>query len=179
MKISELKEIKTIRRPTKEFDEKGNRIYQMLEFEMKFAKTIKEKGTLRFVAKLIDLIPFVLLFYFVLKIDVALSMVYSILLVILVGAISENLWGKTLGKHLTGLFVMDDEGQNPNFKKSMKRNMLCIINLYPAPSNFMDNTAGFYGTRVVFSMNLNNKYSQTYVVDKIEKSKIIEILKSC
>ena len=60
-----------------------------------------------------------------------------------------------------------------------KGNMLCIINLYPAPSDFMDNTAGLYGTRVVFSMNLNNKYSQTYVVDKIEKSKIIEILKSC
>ncbi len=178
LKISELKEIKTIRRPSKKFDEKGDRIYQMLEFETKFTKTIKEKGVLRFMAKLIDLIPFVLLFYFVFKIDLSLTLVYSILLVILLGAIFESIWGKTLGKHILGLTVMDDEGKNPDFLKSLKRNSLCVLNFFPAKSDFMDDTAGLYGTRVVFSMNLNNKYSQTYVVDKKENSKIKILLNS-
>ncbi len=176
MKISELKEIKTIRRPTQVFDESGNRIYERKDFEFKVSSSIKEKGVERFFAKLIDITPYFLILYFLLNIHWFKALLISVLLVIVTGAVFEALLGTTLGKYLFKLKVLDDDGKKPSFFKSLKRNALGLLNLFPGHSDFTDDSYGLYGTRVVFSMHLNNKWSQTYVVNNFELQKIKELL---
>lgn len=179
MKISEIKETKTIKRPTRELDDNGNRVYEEIEFEINISNTIQEKGQIRLFAKIADILPITIALNLLFDINWFISILYSIPFVILTGTLTESLFGTTLGKYLFKLRVLDDFGNYPKFWKSLIRNILAIINFTPRLSgvatDIPTNLPGVYG-RSFFSMHLNNKLCQTYVVNKSEFKKIKEFL---
>lgn len=64
MRISELKDRRMIRRPTRQFDEFGYRIYNSFEYDFPYETTNKGNETERLFAKLIDMLPFFLILFF-------------------------------------------------------------------------------------------------------------------
>src|ERR1700750_518882 len=98
MKISELKDRRIIRRPTREFDELGYRIYNSFEYDFPYDATYKGNETERLLAKLIDMLPFFLILFFVFEKIAFVCFLYSIPCVIISGALCEWYWGTTLGK---------------------------------------------------------------------------------
>ncbi|MET3538922.1 RDD family protein [Chryseobacterium limigenitum] len=174
MKISEIKERKIIHRPTLSFDEYGKRIYHTYEYHLPYNPGFKGNETQRLFAKWIDMLVFSLIFFYIFHTTVIVSILLSIPCVIIFGAISEHYLGTTLGKKIFRIKVLDDDGNYPSFFKSLKRNFLCLANLYPVFSEYSTKTSmgRRTGTQMNFSMHLNNKICTTYIV---KESKIAEI----
>lgn len=175
MKISELKEKRIIHRPTRSFDEWGNRIYDEFEYEFTYNPTHKGNERERLFAKVIDMIPFFILFIFVFHLPVILGIIFSIPCVIISGIFCEWYFGTTLGKKIFKLKILDDNGNQPDFVKSLQRNILVLVNLWPVFTDFTPpptQTWNAGGTQMNFSMHLNNKICKTYIV---KESKVIEI----
>jgi uncharacterized RDD family membrane protein YckC len=181
MKISKLREIKRVHRPTQYYDSEGNRFYDELEIEINFISTIKTKGVERFFAKIIDLTPFVFFFHFLVSFNWIQSVLISIPFLILMNSVLEFYYGKSFGKSILKLKVMDDEGNHPNLTKSFLRNLYSLANLLPSYSDTARDfptpapaTFAVYG-RFFFSMHLNLKWTKTFVVDFKEWQKIKEL----
>lgn len=175
MKISELKERKIVRRATRNFDLEGNRIYNEFEYDLPYQTIYKRSERERLFAKIIDMAPFFLVFFFIFHKIAILSILFSIICVIIVGAISESYFGTTLGKKIFKMKVINDEGNYPNFLKSLLRNFLCLANFNPEFSDCVFNTVAMgkrTATRVNFSMHLNNQICKTHIV---KESTIAEI----
>lgn len=179
MKISELKERKTVRRATRNFDLEGNRIYNEFEYDLPFKADFSGSEKQREWAKIIDLIPFFLIFLFIFKLAPILSFLFSIPSVIILGSITETVWGTTLGKKIFRMIVIDDFGNFPNFSTSLKKNFLCLSNFYPSFSEYTTKDVAF-GTQTHFrtdlSMHMNNKLCKTYIVKEIQLFKIRKLL---
>ena len=171
MRISNLKVHKIIHRPSKFIDENGNKIFEKYEYDFKYNPYFKNSETQRLFAKIIDLIPFIALLN--IKFNPLQSLIYSIPLVIIYGTISESIFGETFGKRIFKLVVIDDFANKPKFLKSLKRNVLCLINFFPTFTDKQDR-AGVWFTAMNFNMYLNNKFSKTYIV----KKKMVEELKN-
>lgn len=174
MKISEIKERKIIHRPTLSFDEYGKRIYHTYEYHLPYNPNFKGNETQRLFAKWIDMLVFSLIFFYIFHIALIVSILLSIPCVIIFGTIREYYFGTTLGKKIFRIKVIDDDGNYPSFFKSLKRNFLCLANLYPVFSEYSTKTSmgRRTGTQMNFSMHLNNKICTTYIV---KESKIAEI----
>ncbi|KQT31526.1 hypothetical protein ASG22_18560 [Chryseobacterium sp. Leaf405] len=174
MKISEIKERKIIHRPTLDFDEYGKRIYHAYEYNLAYNPGFKGNETQRLFAKWIDMALFTLIFFYICNQILLISILFSIPCIIVFGAITECYWGTTLGKKIFRMKVIDDEGNNLKCRHSLKRNFLCLANLYPVFTEQTYRTSGI-GKRTVmqmnFSMHLNNKICKTYIV---KESKISE-----
>ncbi|WP_326983938.1 RDD family protein [Chryseobacterium sp. MYb264] len=179
MKISELKEKKTTRRATQDFDCEGNRIYDEFEYYLPYKVDFPNSDQQRQVAKIIDMIPLFLIFLFIFKQTLFLSFLLSIPSVIIAGSITETIWGTTLGKKLFKMFVINDYGNSPDFSKSLKRNFLCLSNFYPSFSEYTFKTVAF-GTKTNFrtdlSMHMNNKLCKTYIVKESKLNEIRNLL---
>ncbi|MCS3870195.1 hypothetical protein J3D55_003111 [Chryseobacterium ginsenosidimutans] len=175
MKISELKDKKITRRATRSFDLEGNRIYDFFEYYLPYKVNFPDSDRQREVAKIIDLIPFFLIFFFLFKQPPIVAFILSIPSVIILGSFTETIWGSTLGKKIFRMIVIDDFGNYPNFSTSLKRNFLCLANFYPSFSEHTFKTVAM-GTqttmRTNLSMHMNNKLCKTYIV---KESKIAEI----
>jgi uncharacterized RDD family membrane protein YckC len=167
-KISEIKIIKTVHRPV--FDEYGNRYTEERQFIMKY-NPCEESNVNRAFAKLIDLVIFYIPISFFIY-EGPLKLLFSTILVINYGATLEYLYGTTLGKLIFNLRVVDDNGTKPNFKTSIKRNLLAPFNLLP---DFQTFRFPDVNRETKYDMNLNNRICKTYVVRK-EKLKEIEEL---
>jgi hypothetical protein len=175
LKISEIKERKIIHRPTLDFDEYGQRIYHAYEYYVTYNPGFKGNETQRLFAKWIDMLVFSLIFFYIFHTMVFISILLSILCVIIFGAITETYFGTTLGKKIFRIKVLDDDGNYPNFLKSLKRNFLCLTNLFPIFSEYTSKTSAMgrqSGVQMNFRMYLNNKFCKTYIV---KESKISEI----
>ncbi|HCA09979.1 RDD family protein [Chryseobacterium sp.] len=175
MKISELKDRRIIRRPTREFDEFGYRIYNSFEYDFPYDTTYKGNETERLFAKLIDMLPFFLILFFVFEKMVFISFLYSIPCVIISGTLFEWYYGTTLGKAVFKIKVIDDFGNYPGLLLSLKRNFLCLANFWPIFSDYIppaNHTWEKEHTEMHFSMNLNNKICKTHIV---KENKIQEI----
>lgn len=175
MKISEIKERKIIHRPTPDFDEYGKRIYHAYEYYLAYNPGFKGNETQRLFAKWIDMAVFTLIFHFIFNKILIVSILLSIPCVIILGSTTEFYWGTTLGKKIFRMKVIDDEGNYPKLLKSLQRNLLCLANFYPVFSEYTVKTVAMgrrTGTRMNFSMHLNNKICKTYIV---KESKITEI----
>lgn len=175
MKISEIKERKIIHRPTPDFDEYGKRIYHAYEYYLTYNPGFKGNETQRLFAKWIDMAVFTLIFHFIFNKILIVSILLSIPCVIILGSTTEFYWGTTLGKKIFRMKVIDDEGNYPKLLKSLQRNLLCLANFYPVFSEYTVKTVAMgrrTGTRMNFSMHLNNKICKTYIV---KESKITEI----
>ena len=176
MKISELKEIKIIQRPTQNFDENGNRIYEEERFEQPFISTIKEKYWLRYFAKFIDLLPILIAFHFIFKQHFFLSFCYSVVIVIILGAVSESLFGTTLGKKVFNLKVIDNYGNNPKFHQSLIRSLLSVFTLDADISILFDKITQKFGVMNFFTSHENDGKTMIYVLNKSEYRKMKELL---
>lgn len=175
MRISELKERKLTRRATRDFDSEGNRIYEIFEYYLPYKADFSGSDAQRKLAKIIDLLLFFLIYLFLFKQTPGLSFLFSIPSVIIFGSITETIFGKTLGKKLFRMVVIDDFGNYPNFSISLKRNFLSFSNFYPSFSEHTTKTVAM-GTqttiRTNLSMHMNNKLCKTYIV---KENKIDEI----
>ncbi|MCX8523291.1 RDD family protein [Chryseobacterium formosus] len=180
MRISELTERKTTRRATRNFDSEGRRIYQEFEYELPYKADFTGSERQRECAKVIDAIPLFLIFLFVFKQTLFFSFLFSIPAVIIVGSVTETIWGTTLGKKFFKMVVIDDFGNFPGFSKSLKRNFLCLSNFYPSFSEYTTKNVAF-GTQTFFrtdlSMHMNNKLCTTYIVKERQLLEIKKLLK--
>jgi len=175
LKISEIKEKRIIRRATRNFDLFGNRIYDEFEYEFPYNPYYKGNERERLFAKVIDMIPFFLIFFFVFHKMYLISILLSILCVILFGTFTESYWGTTLGKKIYRIKVINEEGNYPGFLHSMARNFLCLVNFSPIFTDYVpppNSVMGVETTNMNFSMHMNNTICKTYIV---KESKIKEI----
>lgn len=177
MKISELKERRIIRRATRDFDSYGNRIYNEFEYDFTYNPTEKGSERERLYAKLIDLSVFMIFFYFILTTTFVFLLFSSTATVLISGSISETVFGTTLGKKIFKLKVIDEHANNPGILRSICRNILSFANFWPVFSEFEPEPNQYWaasGTRMNFSMHLNNQITKTFIV---KESKIAEIKK--
>lgn len=181
MKISEIKERKVINRPTPYFDELGYRIYHAYEYHLPYNPTYKGNETERLLSKWIDMLPFCLIFYFIFHKVVFISILLSVPCVLVLGTITEFYWGTTLGKKIFKIKVLDDDGNYPDFFKSLKRNLLCLANLHPIFTDHIPVPNHLKGRRMTsfvhFSMYVNNSICKTYIVKESKIPEIKELLK--
>ncbi|TZF98933.1 RDD family protein (plasmid) [Chryseobacterium panacisoli] len=179
MKISELKEKRIIRRPTRSFDESGNRIYNEFEYDFPYTPTHKGNETERFFAKVIDMIPFFMIFVFIFHLPVILGIILSIPCVIISGTLCEWYFGTTLGKKIFKLTILDDYGNQPGFIKSLVRNILCLANFCPIFTDYTpppSHTWETQGTQMNFSMHLNNNICKTHIVKENKVKEVRDML---
>ncbi|MBB6330610.1 hypothetical protein HNP24_001560 [Chryseobacterium sediminis] len=179
MKISELKEKRIIHRPTRSFDEWGNRIYNEFEYELPYNPVHKNNETERLFAKIFDMIPFCMVFIFIFHLPVISGILFSIPCVIISGTFCEWHFGTTLGKKIFKLKILDDNGNQPVFAKSLLRNVLCLANFCPVFTEYTSKTVAMgtrTGTQMSFSMHLNNKICKTYIVKENKAKEIQELL---
>ena len=171
-KISEItieKEVRRLRR-----DSQGNRYYEDLVFEVKYNPTIKEFSK-RLITKIIDLI-----FYGLIAISVYVIIgryffddyeIYSasILLLLIINPLLESKFGKTLGKFILKIQVIDNEGKFPTLLISYKRNFLSLVNIFallrPVPGKI-----GF------IKNNKHNEMCGTYTILDKSKPEIIKLM---
>lgn len=177
LKISELKVKKIIRRPTRQFDLSGMRIYNEFEYDLPYNASFRNNERQRIFAKIIDLLPFFLVFFFIFHQPGFYSILYSILYVIIFGTLTENNWGTTLGKKTFKIKVIDDRGNYPAILKSLCRNLLCLaafkllVNDYIPPLN---EVLKIEHKEANFTIHMNNKVCRTYIV---KESQLIQIKK--
>lgn len=179
MRISELKEKKIVRRATQDFDELGNRIYNNFEYNMPYDASFRNNERQRIFAKLIDLLPFFLVFFFIFHQPGFFSILYSIISVIVFGTLTENKWGTTLGKKIFKIKVIDEGGNYPKILKSLCRNLLCLaalkllVNDYIPPLN---EVLKIEHKEANFTMHMNNKICRAYIVKEDQVWEIRKLL---
>lgn len=171
MKISEIKETKTIHRPTRELDENGNRVYEEITIEQNFSTSIEEKYWARYTAKLIDILPVYIVLHFVFKNHFFITFCCSILIVIVLNTISESIFGRTLGKWIMNLRVVNDFGENPAFFQSLVRNSLFILTFDSSSSILFTKLLKRFGIMTFFT-SFNNVESKLFVVNESEFKRI-------
>lgn len=177
MKISELKVKKIIHRPTRQFDVSGKRIYSEFEYDLPYQASFRNNERQRILAKIIDLLPFFLVFFFIFQQPAFFSILYSIISVIVFGTLTENKWGTTLGKKIFKIKVIDENGNYPAILKSLCRNLLCLaafkllVNDYIPPLN---EVLKIEHKEANFTIHMNNKVCRTYIV---KESQVWEIRK--
>ncbi|WP_315058567.1 RDD family protein [Chryseobacterium indoltheticum] len=174
-RISELKERKITRRATRNFDSEGKRIYDEFEYDLPYNPTHKGNERERLYAKIIDLILFFLIFHYGFNKIIIVSLFFSIASVLIYGAVSESIFGTTLGKKLFKLKVIDDFGNYPKILKSMFRNVLSFANFFPVFEDIVSGPNSNYEaskTTMHFSMHMNNKLCKTYIVKESQIPKI-------
>lgn len=176
MRISELKVHRIIHRPSGMVDKYGQRLFEEYEYDFKYNPYFKNSETQRLLAKIIDIFPWILILIFLVNLTVLQSLLISIALVIVYGAISETIFGKTLGKKIFRLIVVDDFAHKPSLSRSLKRNIFCLVNFFPTFTDQQDRT-GVWITVMNFNMHLNNKFAKTYIVKEKMLKEIIEMLK--
>ncbi len=179
MKISELKEYKTVNRPTAQFDDYGNRIYQEIEFEMQYSVYSENDYLLRAIAKTIDLSFWLLIFHFLISISIFHSLLYALTAVILINSVTESLTGYSMGKAIIRMKVVDDSANNPGIFRSFLRNLLSpfnlIVSLFRRYLHFLEfnRPENIYPVNILtMNMDFNNIISKTYV---LRNRKLIEI----
>ncbi|MDR2237824.1 MAG: RDD family protein [Chryseobacterium sp.] len=144
-------------------DKYGRRIFEEYKYDFKYNPYFENSETQRLFAKIIDLLPFILVLILFFRLTAFQSFLISIPIVIIYGAISESLFGRTPGKKVFRLIVVDDFAKKPSLLRSLKRNILCLINFFPTFTEGQDR-AGVWGNAMNFNMYLNNKFAKTYII---------------
>lgn len=177
MRISELKEIKIVRRPTRNVDEFGNRIYEEKEFEIYYDNTIIDKRFHRILAKHIDFfLIYTALWYFKIGEGSFISpevFLYSFPFMILLGTVFEHFFGTTPGKLNFDLWVIDDFGKKLGMWDSLKRNILTPVTFKLGDPD----TEIFFMKEAFFYFHFKNPSVKTYMVNSNELREIRILLK--
>ncbi|WP_108808568.1 RDD family protein [Aquimarina spinulae] len=139
---------------------------------MPYDPRIQGNQILRVIAKLIDILPYLVIMYFV-ELNLWIKIFISTILLIIQNTFLETIYGKTIGKQIFKIRVIDDKASNPDFILSLNRNILSILNLIPIYI-FGDSNNPYKNEGFRFYMNLNNNICKTHI---IKESKLIEIKK--
>ena len=170
-KISELTTEKDVRRIKK--DSNGNRYYEELTFDIKYNPTIRN-FSIRLFAKFFDLIFYAILGIIIYKIigqkfkDLYELYSVSFVLLIVLNPILETFFGKSIGKFLFKIQIIDDYGDKPNLLLSYKRNALSIVNVF----QLLRPIPGELGVK----NNKHNEICKTYTISNKEKSKLFKMM---
>ena len=139
----------------------GERQFEERTFEMKYNPTI-ENYALRILAKSIDYLIFIIItillyslfnYHFRTKIEIMLA---GLMLLFIINSIFESKFGKTIGKYIIKVQVIDDYGQTPTLFLSFKRNFF-TLGLFLA--NFQ-----ILPRRLNLGADIHNKICKTYVI---------------
>ena len=170
-KISELTTEKNVRRIKR--DSNGNRYHEELTFNIKYSPTIRN-FSIRLFAKIIDLIIYIILGIIIYKLigrkfnDMYELYAVSFVLLIIINPILETFFGKSIGKFLLKIQVVDDFGNRPNLLLSYKRNALSFVNVF----QLLRPIPGELGIR----NNKHNEICKTYTISDKEKLELIKML---
>lgn len=181
MKVSELREKKIIHRPTQNFDESGNRIYNVFEYDLPFKTDYEGNERERILAKIIDALPVLLVLFFAVNLSFFLAAIVSIPILIIFCSIAETLSGTTLGKKIFKIKVIDDDGKYPGILRSLGRNTLCLAVFYMLLSDFLPPLNEILGIKhedANFTMHMNNILCKTYIVKETQFMEIKNRLQS-
>ena len=145
---------------------------ELFEYEFPLNPNL-EKFNLRFLAKLIDFGFYYLISVFIKNNFESLEFVpffTAFLSLFLINPIFEFLTGKTVGKFIFGLEVIDDKGTKPSFLISYMKNLLqlgIIIVFVASYSSFWEDEIFFH-----------NKKTLTYTIKAKNKKEILEKIKN-
>ncbi|KQT18315.1 hypothetical protein ASG31_06195 [Chryseobacterium sp. Leaf404] len=181
MKVSELRKKKLIHRPTQNFDVEGKRIYNVFEYDLPFKTDYEGNEKDRILAKIIDAVPVLLIAFFLLKLSPFLAIVFSLQAVIILGSISETLFGITLGKKIFKIKVIDDQGKYPGILRSLGRNFLCLSIFYMLFSDLFPPLNEIFAIKhkdANFTMHMNNIFCKTHLVKNDQFAEIKALLQS-
>lgn len=179
-KISELRINKTVSRPYR--DENGNLDYEYLEFNLQYDPEVKD-FQLRLFAKIIDfifcliiVIILYLLYFLIAKLLGFTPIVYddldfycfAFLFMLILNSMLEYLSGKTLGKLIFRMQVVNENLQKPKLGICFKRNFLSIIYLF----TFFRRLATPSG----LNYRAHNSICKTYTIFNKDKNYILSLM---
>ena len=171
-RISEILIKKKVKRPKR--DSNGNRYHENLVFNLPYNPTINEIH-FRIFAKVIDFIIYIILSNLIYITINRYSFddyeIYSasLILLLLINPILESKYGKSLGKVIFKIQVIDDYCKYPKLKKSYKRNFFSLINVF----NLLRPVAGKIG---FIKNNKHNEICKTYTIRDKDKLEIINLM---
>lgn len=172
MKISELKEFRKVNRPTKEFVN-GKRVYEEIEFEIKYDPNIKN-SSYRLFAKIVDISIGIGLLSFLISnnlIELKSTIYFLPLFLILQNSILESVFGSSIGKLIFWIEVVNDECRHVNLLKSFERNIYSFLLIFSIPflkGNIISTIIDYYDRKM--------KEKFFYVISKRNKRKILKML---
>lgn len=169
-KISDLKQIITINRPTR--DQFGNRYTEELDFEIPYNPTIKEP-LIRLGAKFIDIIicaiwALIICLFIGYNADWFDLFLMGMLIVVLLNPLLETNFGKSVGKWVWKIQVINDYGKQPDYLTSYKRNFLSLPGFLIAFRRL--------STKNHIRLNYHNEACKTYTIFDKDKDLIINKL---
>ena len=132
-----------------------------------------EKFNLRLLVKVIDLATYYLILNFVNENynDIKFVVFFpAFLALFLINPILESLWGRTIGKFIFGLEVIDDRALRPSFLISYLKNLLQLGTVIV----YISSHVRFWEDELFF----HNKKTLTYTIKTKEKENIRQMIKT-
>lgn len=175
-KISEIKVAKEVSRI--KFDEHRNRYRENLIFDVRYNPTDIDVEQKRTYAKIVDVILGLILSIALFKIihfnaDFLDYISLTILIVFILNSILESLYGKSMGKFVLKIKVIDDESNNPSILKSFRRNFLTLVHVI---SGFRFKPA-YAIEPLPLKRNFHNAVCKTYIINDSKLDEIRILLK--
>lgn len=172
MKISEIKILKKVNRPTN--DQDGNRIYKEVEFELDYDPTIKN-DLYRLFAKIIDIavvMAVMVLLYKNEMIEINTTFYVLPLVLILLNSILESVIGSSIGKLIFWMEVVDDECKHLNLLKSIERNAYSFLLIFSMP------IVRHFTAKIIEYYDRKMSEKCIYVISKRKKPEILKLMNS-
>lgn len=171
-KISEITIEKKVRRLKR--TSTGKKRYVNLSFKQKYNPTL-DNFLIRLAAKFIDMFIYfaiaivIILFTNVSSVDFYGIFSIALIVLLVINPVLETAFGKTLGKLVFDLQVINDEAKFPSLWVSYKRNFFSLVNLFallrPIPKNIG-----------VVKNNKHNELCDTYTIYRSKMHEINELM---
>ncbi|QSS96662.1 RDD family protein [Psychroflexus sp. ALD_RP9] len=171
MKISELTEFRKVNRPTKKIID-GKRVYEKIEFELKYDPNIKN-DSYRLFAKILDILIGIIILYFLVKNDIIKltpTIYFLPVFLIFLNSVLETILGSSIGKLILWIEVVNDKCEHLNLLKSIERNFYSFLLFFSFPilRSASADTIDYYDKKM--------KEKHIYFISKREKRKIKAML---
>lgn len=161
--ISEIRINKIVRRRTRSG---GN---ETIEFELEFNPNI-DAFSIRFLAKIIDFLVYYFIIYRIIKyLNLSEDYIFfgSVFLLFAISPVLETLFGRTFGKLILLMEVVDDKCKRPNIFKSYLRNIIILFNLIDSTILF-----GYFFSELY----IHNVKTKTYTIYCFKKKEIMKLM---
>lgn len=171
LKISELKEIRKVNRPTKKIID-GKRVYEEIEFEIRYDPNIRN-DSYRLFAKIIDILIGIIILYFLVNkhfIELTPTVYFLPVFLIFLNSVLESIFGSSIGKLILWIEVVNDKCKHLNILKSFERNFYSFLLFFSIP--FLRSASA--DTLDYYDKKMKEKY--IYFISKREKEKIMAML---
>lgn len=171
LKISELTEFRKVNRPTKKIID-GKRVYEKIEFELKYDPNIKN-DSYRLFAKILDILIGIFLLYLLIKNDVIklTPTVYFLpFFLIFLNSVMESIFGSSIGKFILWIEVVNDKCEHLTLLKSVERNFYSFLLFFSFPilRGALADTLDYYNKKM--------EKKHIYIISKRKKRRIKAML---